>query len=111
MHPTKALDSDGITPIFFQRYWPVIGGDIIYATLEALNTGIFLDALNYTFISLIPKKKNLKVVFDYRPISLCNVFYKIVAKVFANRLKVILPKLILCIQSVFVLGRLIFYNS
>lgn len=46
------------------------------------------------YIALIPKKDNPRFVSAYRPISLCNVCFKIVTKIIANRLKSVLPKLI-----------------
>lgn len=47
-----------------------------------------------TFITLIPKVNNHRFVSDFRLISLCNVCYKILSKILANRLKTILPRLI-----------------
>ena len=80
------------------------------AVLEFLNTSYMPLTLNHTFIVLIPKIKNLVKVSDFSPISLCNVIYKIITKVLANKLKQILPQIISPTQSAFVPGRLITDN-
>ena len=94
MAPLKAPGTDGMPPIFFQHYWDCIGNDIVKAVLFCLNTSEIIPGLNHTFITLIPKVKSPEFISEYRPIALCNVLYKLVSKVLANRLKRVLPRII-----------------
>lgn len=63
------------------------------------------DPINYSFICLIPKKEGAERASDYRPISLLNGIQKILSKVLANRLELIMNDLISPSQSVFLKGR------
>jgi hypothetical protein len=108
--PTKALGPDGMSAIFFQTYWHIVGNDFTLAFLDFLNSGCMLRSVNFTQIALIPKTKLPESMGQFRPIALCNVIYKTISKVLANRLKVILPSIISDSQSTFVPGRLITDN-
>uniref|UniRef100_A0A2N9EX83 Reverse transcriptase domain-containing protein n=1 Tax=Fagus sylvatica TaxID=28930 RepID=A0A2N9EX83_FAGSY len=110
MGPLKAPGPDGMAPIFYQKYWNIVGHDVTASILSCLRDGSLLKKINHTHICLIPKVQNPESVKDFRPISLCNVIYKIIAKVLANRLKKILPHIISESQSAFVPGRLISDN-
>ncbi|KAL5781845.1 hypothetical protein ACOSP7_006874 [Xanthoceras sorbifolium] len=75
-----------------------------------LNGGNSIKEFNKTNIVLIPKTKNLVLMKDFRPISFCSVVYKVVTKSLANRMKLVLLKIISDSQSAFVPGIVIFDN-
>ena len=110
MGPTKALGPNGMNALFYQKFWHVVGDNAISTVLDYLNSGVMHPDINHTNIVLVLKVKNPEKMFDFRPISLCNVSYKIISKVLANKLKQILPTIISPTQSAFVLGRLIIDN-
>ena len=92
-------------PFFYQKYWDIVGVSVSNCVLQALNTGVMLRDINNTYICLIPKIKNPQKITDYRPISLCNVIYKLISKLLENRLKKILHEVINEAQRAFVPGR------
>lgn len=60
------------------------------AMQEFFNSCIFLRDYNPLFIALIPKIFDAKFVKDFRTISLIGCQYKIVAKILANRLSLVI---------------------
>jgi hypothetical protein len=77
---------------------------------ESRASGVVLPALNATFLTLIPKEERVTNPKHFRPIALCNVVYKIITKVIANRLKPILTHVISKEQAGYVEGRQITDN-
>ncbi|XP_060969607.1 uncharacterized protein LOC133036861 [Cannabis sativa] len=99
-----------MTPAFNQKHWSIVRADVVQFVRDFFDSGKFPDSINDTHIVLIPKKKNPSHMSDMRPISLCNVLYKIASKVVANRMKGVLNQTISETQSAFVAGRLISDN-
>ncbi|GJT31926.1 RNA-directed DNA polymerase, eukaryota [Tanacetum coccineum] len=67
--------------------------------------GVFPSGCNYSFIALIPKNQDAKVVNDFRPISLIGSLYKIITKILSNRSSLVISDLISDVQSAFVTNR------
>lgn len=110
MHPDKSPGLDGFSPGFYQFFWDIMETDITAVCDDFVQFSLLPVNINKTQLVLIPKKAIPDSMNDLRPISLCNVLYKIVAKVLANRLKPLLNNLISNLQSAFVPGRLITDN-
>ncbi|KAF5933090.1 hypothetical protein HYC85_029261 [Camellia sinensis] len=110
LKPNKALGPDGFSAGFFKSAWSIVGKEVTLAIRSFFESGKLLTEVNNTTIALIPKVPNPVKVGDYRPISCCNTIYKCIAKIIANRIKVVLPDLIDPIQSAFVHWRRISDN-
>ncbi|GKD33073.1 RNA-directed DNA polymerase, eukaryota [Tanacetum coccineum] len=96
-------DGDWITDP--NKFWNLIDQDVVAAVFEFFASGMFPHGCNSSFVALIPKIQDAKVVKDYRPISLIGSMYKIIAKILANRLSFVMPDLISDVQSDFVSNR------
>jgi hypothetical protein len=100
----KAPGPDGFTVDFFKAYWEEVKHDVYRVVGGSRISTSILKALNDTMITLIPKENEARTPDHYKPIALCNVVYKIISKVIANRLKPLLPTLISQEQAGFMEG-------
>jgi hypothetical protein len=106
----KAPSPDGLHAVFYKKNWSICGDEITKEVLLAVNSHTIPEGWNDTMVVLIPNIEEPELVTQFRPISLCNVIYKIISKMLVGRLKQILPEIISPMQSAFVPGRLITDN-
>jgi hypothetical protein len=111
MGDLKAPGADGMPVVFYKKFWSLVGDQVVSEVLQVLRGGSIPEGWNETIVVLIPKVQKPERLKDLRPISLCNVVYKLVSKTIANRLKLVLGDIISPNQSAFVPGRLISDNS
>jgi hypothetical protein len=92
--PIKAPDPDGFLIRVFQKNWDTMREDMTRVVPNFFVTGVMPCGVNDTSIVLLPKKEEPKNLKDFRPISLCNIIYKVVSKCLVNRLRPLLQDLI-----------------
>ena len=96
---------DGFQALFFKEYWKIVGFDVWTMVRHAFS-GLDMDPrMMETLVVLIPKVENPVSMKDFRPISLCNVVYKVITKVLVNRLRPHLKEIIGPLQGGFIPGR------
>jgi hypothetical protein len=83
----KAPGPDGFSSFFFKKAWHVIRDDIYKLCMDFYYHQAQLKSINYSYITLVPKRENPETVNDFRPISLLNSSMKIITKLLSNRLQ------------------------
>ena len=102
----KSPGNDGLTMEFYAKFWNVICDRLIDSYNESFDKGMLSVSQRQAIITLLQKKDKDKLLLkNWRPISLLNLDYKILTKVFAIRMKKVLPFVIHHNQTGFVEGR------
>lgn len=110
MAPLKAPGPDGLHALFYQKEWSVVGESMVNQVNNFMQTGRLPSGINDTFVALVPKISNPERANQFRPISLCNVCYKIITKAMTTRIKEVMRSLVGQEQSSFVPERQITDN-
>ena len=106
MKRNKAPGCDGLSCEFYQTFWPEIGNIVLNVIQDSQNSQLLNMSARKGVVSLIPKKgKQLNQLKNWRPLTLLNTDYKILAKIMATRMKKYLPKLISDSQTGFMENR------
>ncbi|GAU48100.1 hypothetical protein TSUD_133200 [Trifolium subterraneum] len=101
----SAPGPDGFGGFFFQTYWDIINHDVVNAVTQFFTDAWILPNYNSNTLVLIPKTSNADSIDQYRPIALANFKHKIITKVLADRLAIVLPSIISQEQRAFIHGR------
>jgi hypothetical protein len=107
----KSPGSDGFSAEFYKMFWKTIYTLVFDSLIYGISNKELSVEQRWGVLKLIPKKdKNPCFLKNWRPISLLNTDYKILAQVFAIRLQKVLPKIISEFQNGYIKGRFIGYN-
>ncbi|GKC55783.1 RNA-directed DNA polymerase, eukaryota [Tanacetum coccineum] len=101
----KSPGPDGFTFGFYRRFWNLIENDVYDVVKYFFTYGVIPKGCNSSFIALILKILDANMVKDFRPISLIGSLYKIIAKIWANRLVGVLGDIVNEVQSAFIAER------
>ena len=107
----KSPGEDGFTVEFYKHFFDLVGYDLVEGLNAAYDIGQLSISQRKSVITLLPKgDESLTHLYNWRPITLLNVDYKIASKAIAKRIEPILNKLVHSDQTGFVKGRYIGEN-
>jgi len=105
MRVNSAPGPNGFSPVFFQKFWGTISGEIMGMFEDFWAGKLDIKRLNFGVITLVPKIKGANNIKQYRPICLLNVDFKCFTKVLTNRLVPIAQRVVGKNQTGFIKGR------
>ena len=103
----KAPGPDGFNGMFFKKCWNIIKEDVYQLCNDFFSRQVDPQAINTSFIALIPKNNNPITPNDFRPISLMNSILKLITKLMADGLQAVIIPLIHKNQYGFIKARTI----
>ena len=99
----KSPGNDGLTKEFYETFWEELKQPFMNLLNQAKVSKKLVASKTQAVIKLLEKKGNDKhLISNWRPISLLNVDYRIISKIFVSRLKKVLPNLISSQQTAYV---------
>ncbi|WJX32289.1 hypothetical protein P8452_20632 [Trifolium repens] len=102
---TKCPGPDGFNFAFVKAFWGLMKNEVRILFDQFSGNDCLPKCLLSYFLTLIPKVKSPQGLGDFRPISLLGCWYKLLFKVLANRLALVIGSLIPKSQSAFLKGR------
>jgi hypothetical protein len=106
----KSPGTDGLPIEFYKHFWNTLGEYFVEMANSCYERGSLAPSQRLALISTLYKKGDRLELSNWRPISLCNLDYKIITKVLSLRLVQVLDEIINPDQTCCVKGRSISHN-
>ena len=110
MKLNKSPGSDGLSVEFYQSFWTILGEPFMNALNESARKGQLTGSQEHGILSLIFKSGDETKLSNWRPITLLNVDYKIIARTLAQRLQKVISKIISTDQNGYIKNRFIGFS-
>ena len=99
MAPGRAPGVDGLPAEFFRKFWACIGQDLYEVVMKCAAKGELPQSCRRAVLTLLPKKGELSMIKNWRPVALLCTDFKIISKALANRFKINFRNFTWCIRT------------
>ena len=110
MKLNKSPGSDGLSVEFYQIFWNQLKGPFMNSLNESIQKGQLTDTQSHGILSLIFKSGDETYLNNWRPITLLNVDYKIIARTLAQRLQKVITNVVGTDQNGYIKNRFIGFS-